>query len=336
MLRTLALIIMIIPASAVHAFDQAALMKAFFSVVLVRGYNDDGSLAYGSGTVVAENQVATNCHVLRKTKQAWVSQGEESYAIVSVHADPWHDLCLLNTVPMPLQPTPLGKSADAQRGEIVIAIGHTSGVPTPQTSRGTVKSLYPFENGHIVRSTARFNLGASGSGLYDDEGKLIGINTFKSPGRAAYFYSLPIEWLDELRKIKPRTKLPINEQAFWELPDDEKPFFMQVALPQLNEDWSALLEISQKWADAEPLNEEAWYGLGVAHKGLGHTDQALQMFAKALKLDPNHPDVLYQLGLMASARGDVEEVRKTQRLLDKLDVDLAAAFNEASKCASQC
>jgi hypothetical protein len=228
------------------AFDQQTLMRVFFSVVLVRGYDSDGGLAYGTGVVVGQDKVATNCHVLRKTTQAWVSQAEDVYKIVSVHADPRHDLCLLNTEKMPLRPVVLGKTAGLSKGAEAYAMSHSSGAFSPQTSGGQIKSLYPYEHGNVVRTSTRFTLGASGSPLVDGEGRLIGINTFKTPGRAAYFYAVPVEWLAELEKIPPVSKLPISGQAFWELPDEQKPFFLQVALPHLNEDWNKLLEVSQR------------------------------------------------------------------------------------------
>ena len=61
------------------AYDQAKLMHAWVSIVMIRGYTETGTLAYGSGVIVGENQVVTNCHVLRRTKQPWVSQGDTSY-----------------------------------------------------------------------------------------------------------------------------------------------------------------------------------------------------------------------------------------------------------------
>src|SRR3546814_486908 len=77
--------------SVAHAYDRQKLMSSFLSTVLVRGYKLDGNLAYGSGVVVADNRILTNCHVLRETRQAWVSQGGQAYNIVSVQADRWQD-----------------------------------------------------------------------------------------------------------------------------------------------------------------------------------------------------------------------------------------------------
>ena len=336
MRRLLLLAVTLTLSQNVLAFDQQALMRIFFSVVLVRGYDSAGGLAYGSGVVVAENKVVTNCHVLRKTTQAWISQGEETYTIVSVQADTHHDLCLLDFDRLPIKPVELGKTTDLAKGDEVIAIGHSNGVLAPTTSGGQVKSLYPYEHGNVVRTNARFAMGASGSPLFDAQGRLIGINTFKTPGRVAYFYAMPIEWLASLEKLPAQTGLPISGRAFWELPDEEKPFFMQAALPRLNEDWLKLLEVSQRWIKDEPENPEAWYELGTAQEGVGKPEEAKNSYQKATRIDPRHGEALFRLGVFAAQRGDRAEMHSVSLTLAKIDLDMATEFNKTVGCGTEC
>jgi serine protease Do len=318
------------------AFDQQNLMKVFFSVVLVRGYDQNGGLAYGSGVVIGENKVVTNCHVLRSTSKAWISQGEEAYPVDSVQADPRHDLCLLTVDRLPLTPVPLGNTASLSKGDEVISIGHSSGSPSPLTSGGQVKSLYPFDTSLIIRTNARFTLGASGSALFDSQGQLIGINTFKTPGRGAYFYAMPVEWVKGLEKLPAQTTLPISGQAFWELTDDQKPFFMQVALPHLNDDWPKLNEISLQWIKAEPKNPEAWYELGTAQEGLAQNEEAQKSYRMATSIDPRHAEALFRLGVIASKRGDREETHQVSVTLAKIDPEMAQNFNKEVGCSANC
>ena len=44
-----------------QAFDRAKLLQSFFSIVMIKGYTADGSMAYGSGVVVGPNKIVTNC-----------------------------------------------------------------------------------------------------------------------------------------------------------------------------------------------------------------------------------------------------------------------------------
>lgn len=318
------------------AFDQQSLMRVFFSVVLVRGYDSNGGLAYGSGIVVAENKVATNCHVLRNTKQAWISQGEEVYKFVSVHVDARHDLCLLNFDKLPLKPVPLGDTNALHKSDEVFAMGHSNGVLAPQASGGQVKSLYPYDSGNVVRTSARFSLGASGSPLFDKNGSLIGINTFKTPGSVAYFYAVPVEWLKEVEKIPPQTQLPVSGQAFWEFDDADKPYFMQAALPRLHDDWPRLAEVGQRWIAAEPANPEAWYELGSAQEGLGKLEEAKHSYGKAIALNPQHGEALFRLGVFASQRGDRDAIHYISATLASIDHDMAEDFRKAVGCSAEC
>ncbi len=336
MTRLLLLIVSLLISLPAMALDQQALMKVFFSVVLVRGYDTSGNLAYGTGVVVAENQVATNCHVLRRTSQAWVSQGEDAYQIESVQADPHHDLCLLNFSHLPFKAVGIGSTASLTKGDEVVSMGHSNGVPTPIASTGQVKALYPFDSGNVVRTSARFMLGASGSPMFDSQGKLIGFNTFKTPGRYAFFYATPAEWLEIARKSPAQASLPITGRTFWELPDEEKPYFMQVALPHLNEDWAKLELISKQWVQLEPTNPEAWFELALAQEGLGRKVESEATYKKVTSLDNTHAEAYYRLGLFASQRGDRSAIHDISLKLAKLDGVIADEFNKTVGCAAEC
>lgn len=320
-----------------YAYDKAKLLESFFSSVMIRGYKTDGGLAYGSGVVVGENKVLTNCHTFRETEQAWVSRGEDSYKIVSVQANRWHDLCLLKTDTLNVKPVKLGEANSLKKGQQVISIGHSSGVPTPLTSNGSIKSLYQLDTGNVIRTNARFALGASGSGLFDAEGRLVGINTFKTGGRHAYFYALPVEWLAELETRPAETEFPIRGDAFWEgIVPDTMPYFLQIAGPELNEDWAALAQVANKWIKAEPKNTEAWYELGLAQENMGKKVEAEKSYRQSVALDEMNTDALFRIGVLAKEKGDTAEMHAINVALLGIDADIAAEFSKAVGCPTSC
>ena len=318
------------------ALDQAKILKSLQSVVMIRGYTNSGGLAYGSGVVVAKDTVITNCHIFRSTKEPWIARGEDSYAIASVQADRWHDLCLVTSPNLPFIPTPIGKTADIKRSQEVLSIGHSNGVPNPLTSAGAIKTTYLFDGGNVIRSSAKFLMGASGSGIFDLEGNLLGINTFKTPGRPAYFYSLPIEWLADLQKLPIETKFPITGKAFWEEDDDKKPFFMQMAIPELQKDWIKLAQVAENWLVKEPNNSDAWYELGIAQENLQQLDTAKASYQRAVALDASNTDALFRLGVMAKSAGDQATVDGIQRAIANVNQDLAQEFITLLACEKSC
>lgn len=52
---------------------------------------------------------------------------------------------------------------------------------------------------------------------------------------------------------------------------------------------------------------EALYNLGLAHKKLGHLDEALTCFTKLQMIISNYPDVLYQIGRIHELSGDLDQ-----------------------------
>ena len=319
------------------AENKEQLFKAYYTVVMIRGYNATGGLAYGSGVVVGDNKVLTNCHVFRATREPWISRGEDTYSITSVKADVWHDLCLVSTFSMPFKPALIGSSASLTRGQEIVAFGHSNGVPAPLTSTGMVKGLYDDAPGKVIRSTAKFLMGASGSGLFDLDGKLVGINTFKTTGKGGgIHFALPIEWLDKLEKQAEVTTFPITGKALWEEDEDKKPFYMQAAVPESRQDWPKLAEVAERWTKAEPNNSEAWFALGLGQENNGKADAAEQAYKKAADIDSRNYEALVKVGTLAKVRGDAGEMHRVQLALNNIDKDLGAEYTQLLGCNIEC
>lgn len=318
------------------ALDQAKILKSSQSVVMIRGYNENGGLAYGSGVVVDKNKVITNCHIFRTTKKPWIARGEDSYEITSVQADRWHDLCLVQGNNLPFSPAPIGDINSVKRGQEVLSIGHSNGLPNPITSAGQIKSIYEFDGGTVIKSNAKFTMGASGSGIFDLDGRLLGINTFKTPGRPAFFYSLPIAWLSSIEKMPTETQFPITGKAFWEEEDVKKPFFMQVAIPELGKDWLKLAEVAERWLKDDTKNTEAWYELGLASEKLKKIDAAKKAYLQSVVLDASNTDAHFRLGAIAQAEGDREALQNANTAIAKVNQELAEEFAKMLACNFEC
>lgn len=310
------------------AYDNAKILAATQTVVMIRGYNEDGGLAYGSGVVIAKNKVVSNCHVFRTTKKPWVARGEDTYTVKSIQADRYRDMCILTVDNLPLAAAGLGDIDELKYAEPVLSIGHSHGAPAPLTSMGEVKAKYPFQRGTMIKSTAQFRMGASGSGLFNMRGELIGINTFKTPGRRAYFYSLPIAWIAEILKEEAETTFPIDGRTFWEEEDVNKPFFMQVALPRIHQQWPKLKSIAEQWTDKEPNTAEAWFELGLANTQLENIAEAEKCYQQVIKLAPGNLEALFKLGQIAKDKGDDANVEKIKALIAEVDAAKASEFNQ--------
>lgn len=301
------------------------------SMVKVHVDTRNGGRGLGSGVVVSQNFVVTNCHVLANGRGVSITKFGENHVPVALRADWRHDVCLLRFEKLPLKPVTLGDSDNLGYEQPIFTIGFPMGSPRPQVTYGRIKALYPLDDSRIIRASSSFRLGASGSAMMDESGRLIGINTFKSPGRNSYFYSVPVKWIKQLLfSTNEVTSLKQEMLPFWDAPEEQRPFFMRVVPPLLGEDWQELGTVARAWSQAAPGNAEAWYYLGLALDRQGQETDAAMYLQKAVALNPQHADALFEIGMMASRHGDQAEVQRVGLILNDLNSDTAEELRKAS------
>ncbi len=291
------------------------------SIVMVSTDLPNNVTGSGSGVVVSKEYVATNCHVLANAKGVNIAKFRNAYPPKAIKANWRRDLCLLKFDPLPFKPIPLRDSETLNLEEKVFTLSFPAGANVPQPSYGTIKALYPFESSSIIRTNTSFTLGSSGGALFDLDYNLIGITTFKSPGRQnSYFYSLPVEWIKELMASEDILSLESQETPFWALPVEKRPFFMQVVVPYQNKQWLALKAIASKWMSAEPKSIDALYFLGLAQEGMHENTAAKVSFEKAYSLNTRDLDVMLALSRIAYAEHDLHKLESLQVPIAALDV----------------
>lgn len=280
------------------------------SMVKIGTTTKSGGHGFGTGIAISKEQVVTNCHVLGNANGVSISKWGTEYPVDSLQADWKHDLCILNVQYADLKPVKMGDSAKLSYEQPIISISMPNDSPAPYVALSTIKALYPLDGQEVIRSQAAFSIGASGSPIFDYEGKLIGISTFKSPGKKAYFYNMPVNWVKALLET-PLVKLNSEHGIpFWDAPEKAKPFFMQIVLPYQNNDWQEVEKIANQWIVVEPNHAEPWYYLGQAMQHMNNKQVAIEHYQKALSLHPNHPSTLQAMAQLAKQSGNHEQADK--------------------------
>jgi hypothetical protein len=217
-----------------------------------------GGYAFGTAVAIAPDRIVTNCHVTREAQVVYVVKGGLRWNARAQLADVDHDLCLLWVPGLDARAAPLAASANLRVGQPVAAIGY-GGATAIQVSIGAVAGLHAFDGGHVIRSSAAFSGGASGGGLFDEDGRLVGILSFRLPAKGAYFFSIPVEWFREralgLSRYQPVAPLG-DARSFWERPHAEQPYFMRATSLEAAHDWPGLLRLIDTWVEAEPGNPD--------------------------------------------------------------------------------
>ena len=191
------------------------------SVVVVLALDSSGDTqAQGSGVVVGQNEVATNCHVIDEAKNVVVHQaadsgGGETYRMDArvMAQDDERDLCLLFVGELSEPPAApvveMGAAKGLSVGEEVFAVGAPKGLELSM-SRGIVSQLRGKRAAPLVQTDAAISPRSSGGGLFNENAELVGITTFKWKGENLNF-AIPAEWIGDLQE-KSREELAAAEK----------------------------------------------------------------------------------------------------------------------------
>ena len=156
---------------------------------------------YSTGTgfyLKDQNLIITNEHVVRDNREVVIygNRIEKQMAKV-LFTDPKHDLAFLQApdsiIDAPLVELGVGKVMS--QGDKIIAIGHPFGMKY-STTQGIVSNTTQEKNGlKYIHHDAALNPGNSGGPLIDEEGAIVGVNTFIIRSGNSVGFSLPVEYL---------------------------------------------------------------------------------------------------------------------------------------------
>ena len=307
--------------------DRSKINPVLGSILKVEASSGASGYSLGSAVAIAPGKFVTSCHVTLHAEQVTVLHQGLRWAADRQSADVVHDLCVLSIPALKaVEPVRRQSIRAAHVGQSVAAVGYTFGAGL-MAQTGVISALHPYDDGAIVQTTTPFNSGASGGGLFNEAGELIGVLTFRLPGANAYYFSVPSDWISaRLLDDSSFVKLKAIEglQPFWAKPVAELPYFMRAVPLEARGDWQALLSLTDDWNRAEPANSEAWLMRGHALDRLDRTDAAIEAFRTATEKDPSSSEAWYALGTASSRRGDRELLGDALKHLYPLAPELAS------------
>jgi S1-C subfamily serine protease len=196
------------------------------SMVQVVGITPEGRYNYGSGVRLPNGTVVTNCHVTQRAARVQIFLSGGGSAQLQA-ADIAHDLCALYFPELERAPAELGTSRALSVGDRIYAVGFNAGKGLSYQP-GEVAELFVHDGGMVMRITAPFTHGASGGGLFDADGRLVGILTFLRPSPAGtYYFAVPVEWLDGLNAVPAQAVAPLDGTPFWAEVAERQPAFLR-------------------------------------------------------------------------------------------------------------
>ena len=169
------------------------------SVMVIEAVNGNGqTYGRGSGVVIGPQRVITNCHVINRAASIKVRAGATEHSATSGISDTYLDLCILQVEGLSAPDVKRGSAKNLQVGQTVYAIGAPQGLDRT-LSQGLISALRETPEGTVIQTSAAISPGSSGGGLFDAEGRLIGITTFQTKMGQNLNFAVPVDWLDTMR-----------------------------------------------------------------------------------------------------------------------------------------
>jgi hypothetical protein len=264
--------------STVIAMDANGVFeKASPSIYVVVSKDTTGRvIAQGSAVAIGRNIVVTNCHVIKEAKSIVLLQGDKQSNAKRRNTDVERDLCTLLVNQTASKPVTVSASTQLERGQTVYAIGAPLGLELT-ISDGIVSGLRKATGGFIIQTTAAISPGSSGGGLFDDNGRLVGLTTYQMIKGQNLNFAVPAEWIQQ---IGPRESLEQTIRARRKAYSES---------------------ISGIWGSDKPEDK----------------DRIIKLSQQHLEADPHHIQALSHLGLTLYAKNKLDSIPILTRLIEE-------------------
>jgi len=311
-MKALALLIILFCAAQTFAgetekvFDQVR-----DSVVTIVSLDEQGQVdGEGSGVVIGPGQVVTNCHVVQDAVALRVRSGDKHFPATVLSGNIARDLCRLEVKDLTAPSVTIRVSTDVKPGEPVHIVGNPLGFGLAVGS-GLVSAIKRTGDDIHIYTSAPASPGSSGGGLFDAQGRLVGITTSGYLAAQNFNIALPAEWITEL----------IENGVPWETPLKVQPdpdwLDRAESLREAGE-WAKLEEWARSWKEFWPASALADELLGLALLKQDRKQDAMSALLSALQKDPQNAAAYgYRAELrriLGDKKGALEDIRRAQEL----------------------
>jgi S1-C subfamily serine protease len=197
---------LVLAASASHAqavpSPEALYRQLAPSVWMVRAYDAQGRpTGSGSAVIIGAGMLLTNCHVVARSQSISVSNDGVTRDALLQYVDPQRDMCQLIARDLDAPAVALADSDQLAIGQKVYTLGHPLGLADQTFSDGMVSALPRGPQSREVlriQTTAPISPGSSGGGLFDAQGRLVGLTTWQMRMGQNINFAIPVNWARDL------------------------------------------------------------------------------------------------------------------------------------------
>ncbi len=287
------------------------------SIVVVQVKDAKGKTeGQGSGVVIGKEEIVTNCHVIENAASYSVKHQERQFMARLKHADWTRDICSLTVKGLDARVAPLGSTKRLKVGQKVFAIGAPQGLELT-LSEGILSSLRELDDGRYLQISAPISPGSSGGGLFDEDGRLIGLPTFYLSEGQQLNFAVPVEWVQALPQRAEMSKPAGSTSVNW---------LANALALEAKQDWPGLVKHASEWTHAQHGHSLPWIYLGIAHNKAGLPTKAIEAFQQALRINPEYAATWFNIGVAYSKSGQRAKAIQAYQQALRIDPDDAHAW----------
>jgi S1-C subfamily serine protease len=339
-------------------FDLEALALRITPSVFRLEVRDSEGKPTGTGTafaISADGLAVTNFHVIEggESFTARTNNGAEFAISAVIATDPAADLALIKLKARDLPFLELGESNTTNIGAPVAVFGAphglsgtlSEGILSSRRNESQIDKFNMPNSGNLLQITAPISPGSSGSPVFNQSGKVIGVAVAILPGDRIQNlnFVIPAEAVVKLRKDAeagladlrqtvgeseqaPSNKTQNPDSAFFSDPDYRK---LKTYLDA--GDWIQSLKVARPLATKHPESASAHLFLGISLNGLGLNEQAESSFKQGISISEENDHLWLCLGIVQMQMQKKLEARESLKLAAGINPENIQAWQRLAK-----
>ncbi len=262
------------PASASSISPQELFRSVEGKVFILEVLDSHGNkISAHTALLVDGKKIVTQCDLLEGAESLRVRQEDKTYPASTLFKDNARNLCILEATNssggLKLRET------DPAPGSRVYAVSNALALGI-SISEGVVSGIREANGESAIQFTAPIAPGSEGGGLFDEDGRLVGIINYRQRDGQNVNFAQPARWIREIEARSTAT----DASATWrnKLTDLSK-----------SGKWQEMSELAKKWIEVLPDNLEARYALAYIQNQLKDWPAAEKSYRELFKRDPTSP-----------------------------------------------
>jgi len=235
--------------------------------------NEKGEVMATQSAVVTDAQtVVAQCDSLSGAKAIRLRNGDVNISASVLRRDVMRNLCLLNAAELQASPARFADFSSVKAGMRVYAISNTLGFGIGITE-GVVSALREIRGETFVQYTASIGPGSEGGGLFDEQGRLVGIIRYRKMDGQNVNFAVPVRWVEE---IPLRTKDQVELRTWSE----------NAQQIEQKADWPALAKFARDRLANKRDDGDAWHFLARAEEQQKNWKAVAEAYREIIKQNP--------------------------------------------------